>query len=445
MLFAAAIVTLSCAAVAVALTRAAAADLRADLEARGLAIARGLSARAGEPLSLGDMASLQALLDTMWEEDDVARALLVDARGRRLAARDFGGPAIDDEDATVLYPVTGAPDAEGYRDALGMVRVVLSARGLEARRQRYVDGALRTTAVVASAGVVLAAGIGFALAAPIRRLRAATAVVAEGAYDTAADDIPRGGSREVRELGDTLRTAVRAVAERETELNEVNRQLRETEAARDAMTHMIIHDLKGPIGNVLTVLAVIEGSQEEQEDRELVAEVRTRCRDLLRMIEDQLDLGRLSQGRLELDLERLEVGEVFAGAMATIEHLVRAAGFEVRVELPEEELEFSCDRALTQRVVMNLVVNATRYGASPVTLSAASTPDGVRLEVSDAGPGVPEAMAEAVFEPYRSLPDEEGRRHGGAGLGLAFVRLAVEAHGGRVSVDGARFSLVLPT
>lgn len=434
-LFASAVVLLSCAAVAVALTRAATADLRERLEERGETIARAISVRAAPAVQLGDRAALQALLDEMWEEDDVARVTVVGPKRFKLAERDNGLAA----DATVLYPVKSAPDADGYSDAVGMVHVALSARGLEARRERYIERAMRVAAAVAGAGVVLAVGVGWALAAPIRRLREATATVADGAYDAALDDLPRGGSTEVRALGEAFRGAVRAVADREAELLDVNQQLRDTEAARDAMTHMVIHDLKGPIANVLTVMAVIEAGQTDAEDRELVGEVRVRCRDLLRMIEDQLDLARLSQGRLDPSLERHEVGELIAGAVDAVRHLVSAAGFEVRYALPDDDLELPCDAALLERVLVNLVVNATRYGASPVTISAVPGDGCVTLAVEDAGEGVPDDLAETVFEPYRSLSDA-----GGAGLGLAFVRLAVEAHGGRVSVSGARFAMEFP-
>ncbi len=439
MLFGLALVVMTSVAVGWGLTRAASEDLLEDLEERGLAVARGIASRAVAPISEGRRVAAQAVLDSVWEEEDVSRVVLTDVRGKLLAERDFGLPAAEGQQARVLYPVATEPDATGYRDAIGMVRLTLSARGLEARRQRYVSGAVKTTAVVAVSGFVVAIGVALALAVPLRRLQAATAGVAEGTYEAALEGLPSSGPSEVRALGAAFRTAVQAVAERETELVDINQQLRETEAARDAMTHMVIHDLKGPIANVITLLAVIEAAQVDAEDRELVAEVRQRARDLLRTIEDQLDFARLSGGKLEVRRSEQEIGDVLMGAMDQVRHLAEAGGVDLKVDLPDEDLYFGCDRPLLERVIVNLLVNALKHGQSPVTVGALVEAGHLQLSVEDAGAGVPAGKEEAVFDRFTSLSDA-----GGAGLGLALVRLAAEAHGGTASVTGARFVVTLP-
>ena len=96
------------------------------------------------------------------------------------------------------------------------------------------------------------------------------------------------------------------------------------------------------------------------------------------------------------------------------------------------------------RVIENLVGNAVRYGASPILISATSHASTLELTVEDHGPGVPHERADLVFEKFQSFVPHNPNQRMGSGLGLAFVKTAIEAHGGSVSVKGSRFSLQLP-
>jgi signal transduction histidine kinase len=449
-LLASVLVVLAAGAVGLTLTRAAAGDLQAELEDRGLAIARGVAARAHQALADGDRRALAAILDTLWQEDDIAAVELLGPTGRPLAARRFAAAP----GAPFKYPVTGEPDAEGYREAVGMVQVTLSRARLEARRAAYTRRALVVTGAVAAAGVLLAAGFGLAMAAPLRRLAKASAQAASGDYG-AATEVPVAGPREVRALGEAFRAAVGAVARRETDLrtandalnaanaalSEANEALRRTEQARDAMTHMLVHDLKGPLGNVVTLLTVLETADLDAEDRDLLAEGKDRCRALLQRVEDLLDVARMEHGRISLHLEPVPASRLFGESIEAIRRLAAERGFTLEAP-PGDDVAVLCDRRLMERVLQNLMLNAVRHGRPPVRVVASSEADEVVLAVDDAGAGVPAGREARVFEPFASFAPD-GRRKG-AGLGLAFVRLATEAHGGRVAVRGARFELRFP-
>jgi signal transduction histidine kinase len=444
-LFASLLVLLAAGAVGWGLTRAALDDLRRGLEARGEAIARGVAGRARDALGRGDRAALAAVLDTVWEEDDIAGVELLGPAGRVLAERRFAAPA--EPGAVVAYPVTGEPDAEGYREAVGVVRVTLSGGRLAAERAAYERRALAVSGGVAAVGALLAVALGLGLAAPLRRLARASREAAAGDYPAAAT-VPVAGAREVRALGEAFRAAVEAVAQREAALRqandalvEANEALRRTEEARDAMTHMLVHDLKGPLGNVVTLLGVLETAGLEAEDADLVAEGKERCRRLLLRIEDLLDVGRMEHARISLRLERTPARTLFADAIAAIARLAAERGFAFEAP-PEGEAAVLGDRRLLERAVQNLLLNAIRHGKAPVRLTAAVAGDEVVLAVEDSGPGVPPDLAGRVFEKFASF-SPDGRRRG-AGLGLAFVRMVAEAHGGRVEVRGARFELRFP-
>jgi signal transduction histidine kinase len=103
------------------------------------------------------------------------------------------------------------------------------------------------------------------------------------------------------------------------------------------------------------------------------------------------------------------------------------------------------DRQQLATAVRNLVDNAERHASGSVTLTLAAQDGQVRLAVADDGPGVAEADRERVFQRFTRLDDARARDTGGAGLGLAIVKQVVEAHGGTVTVDGARFEVLLPS
>jgi two-component system sensor histidine kinase MtrB len=374
----------------------------------------------------------------VWEEDDVAHVQLVGAGGRLLAETTL--TPIHPGAAVVAYPLTTPPDGDGYRDAIGLVRVTLSTQGLASRRARYRAGALRAAGTVAAGGLVVALIAGLLFSARLSQLTRTTGDVAEGDYSAALSTLrPREGA--LGDLEEALQEAVAAVADREAALRDVNAQLRATEQARDAMTHMVIHDLKGPIGNVLTLLSLLEGTQSDPEDRALVAEVRDRCRHLLRLIEDQLDLARMDAEGVRLELGTESVAAVVADAVRAVRALAAESGVEVEVHLPDEPLAIRCDRGLMERILVNLLLNALRHGAPPVRVEAARIGDRIEVAVEDGGSGVPEGSEAAVFERFHRAETGEGSR--GVGLGLAFVKMAAEAHGGGACVSGSRFTIDL--
>lgn len=117
------------------------------------------------------------------------------------------------------------------------------------------------------------------------------------------------------------------------------------------------------------------------------------------------------------------------------------------VDVPDQQLEAGVASALLERIVSPLLANAVRYAGSTVTVSARQLPGGVRIDVTDDGPGVPEEFLDDLFQPGRRADSGDG--HDGAGLGLPLARRLARAVGGEVSHDpghtpGARFLVSLP-
>lgn len=431
---AALLVITSAAAVAGALVELDRRHTIRDLELRATAVARGVAARAGE--RFGDRAALQHLVDVAWREPDVGRLTITDLVGRTRATFESDAERFA-ELPPIVVPINGPIDAEGFSDPLGQVRVNVSARAARVRQGDMARRAITAAGVVAGVGVALAAALALAITAPLRRLGALIAETGAGRYGI--DRLPTGGPPEVRVLGAALRDAAEAIAHREGELVEANEALRRTEAQRDTMTHMLVHDLKGPIGNLLMLIGLLEGGVKEPDDRALLGETRARCEGLLAMIGDLLVMARLEGAEVRLDRAPHIIDELVDGALSAVQTLASQRGVRVYAESPEDDdATLACDGRLIERALLNLLTNALKYGASPVHVRAMRLEGGARFEVEDAGAGLPPEVADRAFEKFAKGDA------GGTGLGLAFVAMAIEAHGGEVAVDGARFTLTVP-
>ena len=436
-LLASALVVLAAAGVGGTLTWSAMADLEAAQRDRGLAVARDFAHRAEPLLKRGDRAGLRRLVDSGFEIDDLARVEVRTAFGRILASKDVGStaPAM----APTARTITGPPDVDGIREAVGLVEITLTSASVDAQRDRSLRRAVWATGGVAAIGLSLAIGLGLRLARPLRQAADAADAVAAGDYAD-ADALPADGApREIARLSEAFRGAVNAVADRERTLQTLNADLHRTQAARDAMTHMLVHDLKGPLGNVVTLMSILQTARLDADDLELVDEGRARCESLLALIGDLLDIGRLEFGKLPIERRPVDVRALFADAVSSVRHLAEARGVVLTQEIEPELPLFEGDARLLGRVLTNLLINAIRHGKTPVEVRAQAG-EGVVLSVKDGGSGPPADQVEQIFETYASGAGGERR---GSGLGLAFVKLAVHAHGGRITVDGATFSVHL--
>ncbi|WP_420631799.1 GAF domain-containing protein [Candidatus Leptofilum sp.] len=230
----------------------------------------------------------------------------------------------------------------------------------------------------------------------------------------------------------------------------------ELEKMREDLTAMLFHDLQSPLGNVISSLEL------------LAYEIPTEAANS--PLYAMLDIARRSSRRLEtlirslLDINRLEAGQpIMEQVRVNMNDLVNEVyeiefpNFEQRRvhfanALPDELPHVFVEEDMIRRVLVNLVNNALKYSSEDqtITLSAQVQPenDRMHLSVSDEGQGIPKQYRESVFEKFERIQAKDSKAKG-LGLGLAFCRLAVEAHNGRIWVDdapsgGARFNFTLP-
>ena len=244
----------------------------------------------------------------------------------------------------------------------------------------------------------------------------------------------------------------RRAAEREAD---VSRQLRDSEALREDLVNMLIHDLKGPAvttGLALNALAQSESSRmgRTENDEELLQIARNSVGRLEHMIGDMLDAA-----TAEADALRLDVGDVDLAALARAaveEAAIHSEERKVHVRGPtrEEAIALRADQQRIRRVIDNLLLNAVKFTPAEgnVEITVASSEEEAQLTVRDSGRGVPRHVQEHIFDKYRQAEISSGNRMS-VGLGLAFCRLIVEAHGGRIWVNsvpgqGSAFTFALP-
>ena len=238
--------------------------------------------------------------------------------------------------------------------------------------------------------------------------------------------------------------------ERSQLAEETERARREVEAEqlRSSLLRSVSHDLRTP-------LAIITGAAgtllQEQPNMavgtrlELLQTILDEAERLNRLIQNLLDMTRLESGAVTVKKEWIPVEELVGAALNRMETLL--AGHHIRVELPAYLPLVPCDAILVEQALINLLENATKYGADPIEIRALSRPGEVELEVADRGPGVPPGHEARIFEKFqRAEPDATA---GGVGLGLAICRAIALSHRGRIWVHnreggGATFRFTLP-
>ena len=202
---------------------------------------------------------------------------------------------------------------------------------------------------------------------------------------------------------------------------------------RERLTAFLVHDFKNPVHAIkLNSEVIARDAGASDRTRTAAANIRSDTDALLRMIMNLLDVSRADEGRLipiarELPLPEL-LGEIKAAMMAR----ATTAGVEIVIECQPRAVVGDPD--LVRRVIENLVDNAIRHApeGTAVRLTAREVGAGCELRVADAGPGVPEALRQRVFDRF---VQGDTAAHTGRGLGLAFCKLAVDAHGGAIWIE----------
>lgn len=220
----------------------------------------------------------------------------------------------------------------------------------------------------------------------------------------------------------------------------------ERELRRD-LTRALVHDLRTPLTAILGSVDYLEAARDDAGRRPLLQAARSNANRLLGLVNSLLDIGRLEASEMPIERRPIRLAELVREAADAQAPLAWTAGVHLHVELQGEPLEIHADAALVARVIHNLLDNAIKFtpAGGQVRLSARDRGDRIQVEVADTGQGIPAEVQGRLFEKF--VRGQQKQR--GSGLGLAFCRLAVEAHGGSIEGRsepgrGATFSFTLP-
>ncbi len=243
---------------------------------------------------------------------------------------------------------------------------------------------------------------------------------------------------------------IRKLAGERTELfAEIKRQrddLQRLQLQKDQLSTFLIHDLKNPVNSIeLQAQRLLRDPEASERSHSAATAIRTEARSLLRMILNLLDLSRGDEGRLVPARERLLVAEIASAVVEEFRIAAASANVTLMTEVPPDQCVHA-DPGLLERILANLVENALRHSpeGGTVRIRANHENDRIVIGIADTGTGVRAELRARVFERFESTGGARNR-----GLGLAFCKLAVEAHGGAIWIEdaapGAMFCLSFPT
>ena len=239
-----------------------------------------------------------------------------------------------------------------------------------------------------------------------------------------------------------------------TERVRLEEALKESDRRKDEFLALLGHELRNPLAAVVNGIHVLNtiGAQDEQ-TRRVRQVVERQAQHMTHLIDDLLDVTRISRGKIALRRERLDLGELISKTAEDQQASFAENGCELSVQVPEGPLWVEGDPTRLAQVVGNLLQNACKFTDSGgrVVLTAGPVEDGqVRVSVRDNGVGMDRALIERLFVPFSQADSSLDRSRGGLGLGLSLVKGLVELHGGTISASsagpaqGSEFTFRLP-
>ncbi|MGK5026153.1 response regulator [Janthinobacterium sp. RB2R34] len=237
-------------------------------------------------------------------------------------------------------------------------------------------------------------------------------------------------------------------------LGRVERELREVDRRKDEFLATLAHELRNPLGPIRTALAllrkldpVVPAMQENAR-----ATIGRHTGHLVRLVDDLLDVSRISQGKISLQWERVSLDSFMNSALETSAHVVAERGHALTVTLPQEELWVHGDPVRLSQIIANLLLNAAKFTApgGAIGISAERHGDHVRIRLADNGIGIAAGSIDTIFGLFEQSGHAPDRVQDGLGIGLSLVRKLVELHGGTVTVQspgvglGSTFDVNLP-
>ena len=239
---------------------------------------------------------------------------------------------------------------------------------------------------------------------------------------------------------------------RYVELQGAQEALREADRRKNEFVAILAHELRNPLGPIRNAARILKlKGPQDPELRTPIEMIERQTEQLARLLDDLLDVSRISRGALEMRQERVTVSDVVDASVDACHEELQERGVSLRVGLPTEPTELVADRARLIQVLWNLINNAAKYTPSggKIELTAMVSDCTLVLSVRDNGIGIPPDKLTDIFDLFAQV-DRSGEREGGLGIGLTLVRQIVTLHGGSIEARsegigrGSEFIVTLP-
>ena len=254
----------------------------------------------------------------------------------------------------------------------------------------------------------------------------------------------------------TLVTATRTALrerERQYELRRLFAELQESDRRKDVFLAMLAHELRNPLAPIRNASEIFRRTGGGNATLRLAGEIVDRqVTQLARLVDDLLDVSRITQGKVQLKRQRVSLQALMRQAIETAMPMIESKHQELSIRLPRETIHLDADPARLAQVVGNLLNNAAKYTGEGgrICIAARRVRDTVSVRVRDNGVGIARSMLGNVFDLFMQVDTSLDRSQGGLGIGLTLVRAIVELHGGGIRARsaglgrGSRFLFWLP-
>jgi signal transduction histidine kinase len=332
------------------------------------------------------------------------------------------------------------------------VTIGIPADGITASARH--DQVLDFLALSASIGLALLAAwfVGDVLVLRrVKRLATTANSIASGALE-ARSGISYG-KEEISELARALDAMAASLQEKELQHLKAESQLREADRRKDEFLAMLAHELRNPLAPISAGAQLLQSGHASEVAVQRTAGIIVRqVHHMTRLVDDLLDVSRVTRGLVTLTRAPLDVGKIIADAVEQADPLLKSRQHRFEVTLPQTPMVVNGDHKRLVQVLVNVLNNAAKYtpAGGAVKLTARAEADTIKLIVSDNGIGMSPDLRSHVFELFAQAQRNSDRSQGGLGLGLALVKSLVELHGGSVAVDsegehkGSTFTITLP-
>jgi signal transduction histidine kinase len=227
-------------------------------------------------------------------------------------------------------------------------------------------------------------------------------------------------------------------------LADKNKRLEELEAQKEYLTRMIVHDMRNPLNaiNMSTDLMLMQDKSDHDKLNVLLETCKRSCTDLEQMIQNILDVRMMKENKLELKKNGVHLSSVVKDVQWQFQLKIDDSRISLTIGDMKDVPELHADYEMVKRVIANLLNNAIRHtpehGVIHIDVEHVCEKEMIRFSMKDSGEGIPEEVQKTIFNTYMRIDSgSNGAHRGRYGLGLAFCRMAVEAHGGRIWVESA--------